>query len=138
VRGIAKDKAKEKGVEHVITVDGSQIIPLKSMADPSTIVVKKEGATDPFIPGADYEPRIGAISVSEGGDIVKGNKLKVTFDTLLHTSLEALTSSSGRFAFMLDGRNEAQGGKTVKAYFHNASLGLSGLDLIGADEFGEI
>ena len=138
VRGITKDNAVEEIEDQEVTVGNSSLIPLGKLSDPATIVVEKDGVAEAFVAGVDYDPGFGSITILEGGAIAKGNKLKVSYDTLPHTSVEALTSSGGRFAFMLKGRNEAQGGKAVNAYFHNASLGLSGLDLIGGDEFGEI
>ena len=138
VRGVVKDQAKEAGIEQEITVSDSAMIPLSKLADPTTIVVEKTGSAEPLVAGVDYEPGFGSIRVLEGGDIQKGDVLEVLFDTLPHTSVEALTSSAGRFAFMLKGFNEAQGGKPVNAYFHNVSLGLSDLDLIGGDDFGQI
>lgn len=133
-RATGTKKTKTTVTDEVVVAKLDRLIPLEKFADPAEISVTKEGQIDPFVSGVDYEPRAGGIYILSDGDITEGAVLKVTYDTLPHTNIEALTRSNATYALWFNGINEAQDNAPTNVWFHSARFGLSGLDFI-SDEF---
>ena len=134
-RATSSAKSKETITEESVTAKLDSFVALDEFADPATIVVEKDGVLDPYVAGVDYQPRPGGIYFLKDGDIADNASLKVTYDTLPHTKVEALTATGANLAMKFIGINEVTG-KAVNVSFHNVRFGLSGLDFI-SDEFAE-
>jgi hypothetical protein len=92
-----------------------------------------DAADDPLIEGTDYEITAAGVLAKDGGAIVDGDTIKVTYQSKAASALEAMVGSGQEFKFVLDGLNDHNGKPSVVTAFRFKPSPTSGLDLIGED-----
>lgn len=90
-------------------------------------------ADDALIEGTDYEITAAGVLAKDGGAIVDGDTIKVTYQSKAASALEAMVGSGKEFKFVLDGLNDHNGKPSVVTAFRFKPSPTSGLDLIGED-----
>jgi hypothetical protein len=86
-----------------------------------------------LVEGTDYEITAAGVLAKDGGAIVDGDTIKVTYQSKAASALEAMVGSGQEFKFVLDGLNDHNGKPSVVTAFRFKPSPTSGLDLIGED-----
>lgn len=108
-------------------------IPLKHPLDETETLTVKEGVTT-YVVDTDYTVSPGGITILADGDIDDGTVLQISYTTVDHDSVEAITSSAKEYELFFEGVNEAQSERAVNVHAYRIKFGATQiLDLINDD-----
>lgn len=136
LRGKVDVEASQAIVDEIATAVVPGLAQTDLMIDVSQSVTVKDDADQTLTAGTDYEVSAAGILAIEGGAIIDGDTIKVSYQSKAATALEAMVNSGQEFRFAFDGLNDHNGKKSVVTAYRFKPSPTSGLDLIG-DEYGE-
>lgn len=145
VRGVVTTRPAEAIPGEAVTATLGSIIPLARLQDLSqAMVVTNDDASVTYGAGVDYiRLRAGiAIPLDEDGTpsgaIANAAALKVTYQALADSVIQAMAASADDYELMFDGLNDARSGKPVRVLaYKNIFSPTKGLGLI-TDKFGSL
>ena len=120
---------------HTAYVGG--FIPTNKVMDLGSTITVKEGATT-LTAGTDYEVSSGGITVLSGGALSNGDTALISYTSLEHDVVEALTSESNEYEIYFEGLNEAKEGRVVNLAVHRAKLGAGDMLNLIKNDFSSI
>lgn len=120
---------------HTAYVGG--FIPTNKPMDLGATITVKEGATT-LTAGTDYEVSSGGITVLSGGALADGDTALISYTSLEHDVVEALTSESNEYEIYFEGLNEAKEGRVVNVAIHRAKLGAGDMLNLIKNDFSSI
>ncbi|PKF60617.1 hypothetical protein CW745_13885 [Psychromonas sp. psych-6C06] len=137
LRGNVEIKGSKTVTDEVVVAVMPGLIETKETVDASKVVVVKtaDDATT-YVKGTDFEVTAAGIKTLSTGAIVDGASLKVTYETLAVSALEALVNSGEEVRMVFDGINDETGKASVVKVYRWKPAPTSGLSLIGND-YGE-
>ena len=113
------------------------LVPLARISNRSIALVVKKGA-DTLVEGQDYKRVRAGVIPLDGGDLVDGDDILVSYTPVADNLVQALVSSGLEYRLLFDGLNEAKSGKSVVVDIFKVKFSpTKALDLIG-DDFAEL
>jgi hypothetical protein len=96
-------------------------IPTAKPIDTTENVIVVNGATT-YVLGTDYTVSAGGITIVAGGAITDGTTLEVTYTTIDHDNVEAITENAKEYELYFEGMNEAKDGRSVNVHIYRTKL----------------
>lgn len=137
LRGIVSVKAsKSISDEEVVAVLGGLLETVEVLDITKDVIVKTADDATTYVKGTDYEVTAAGIKALSSGNISDGATLKISYETLGVSSLEALVNSGVEVRVVFDGINDDTGKPSVVKVYRWKPAPTTGLSLIG-DDYGE-
>lgn len=116
---------------------GSGPVPLVYIPDAAAILVKDDTAATTYVEGVDYVVLEGrcAIQPLDGGAILSGDEIKITYTRRAQYDIETLTSANKEFRLRILGLNKADtvDGAPYFINIHRIKFGPADIPLVGDD-----
>jgi len=96
-------------------------IPTSSPIDTTEPVTVVNGATT-YVVDDDYTIGAGGITILAGGAIADGTTIEVSYTTIDHDTVEAVTSTAKEYELYFEGMNEAKDGRSVNVHAYRIKI----------------
>lgn len=113
------------------------LIPTNKPMDLGATITVKEGATTLTL-GTDYTVSSGGITPVSGGALENGDTALITYTSLDHDVIEAMTSESNEYELYFEGLNEAKDGRSVNVRAHRVKFGAGDMLSLIKNDFSTI
>lgn len=104
----------------------------------ASVTVKDVTDATTYVAGEDYTVSSGGITILSGSDIEDGDVIHITYSSLAHDIIEALTTNAKEYELFFEGMNEAKDGRAVNVKAHRIKFGATQLLSLIGDDFASI
>jgi hypothetical protein len=136
LRGKVDVETSANIVDESVVAVGAGLAQTAKMIDVTQAVVVKDSGDLALTLDTDYQVTSAGILAIDGGAISDGDTIKITYDSIAGSALQAMVESGQEFKFVFDGINDHNGKRSVVTAYKFKPSPTSGLDLIG-DDYGE-